>query len=184
MGLLVQQLLVSVLTGVHALGDGSGVDQVALADWARQIRLESTQRQCLGRIHCCCCWLILYVFFFLSLYSAFVKVVDYLLLSMAIHGWLLSSVCHLKNIKGKLFNSFQLSRETMMDNDVDGRLFRASVLKADDLHSFSLIFKAFKWERDKRFVFVLIILPSQFWPLELVTTYVNHADYWQPLADK
>jgi hypothetical protein len=34
MGLLVQQLLVSVvvLTGVHALGDGSGVDQVALAD--------------------------------------------------------------------------------------------------------------------------------------------------------
>jgi hypothetical protein len=32
MGLLVQQLLVSVLTGVHALSYSRGVDQVALAD--------------------------------------------------------------------------------------------------------------------------------------------------------
>lgn len=42
-----------VLTGVHAFGDGSSVDQVALADRARQIRLQSTQRQRF-QIHCCC----------------------------------------------------------------------------------------------------------------------------------
>ena len=38
----------SQLTGVHTLGDGCGVDQVTVTDRARQIRLQTTQRQ---RLH-------------------------------------------------------------------------------------------------------------------------------------
>lgn len=33
------------LTGVHALGDGGGVDEVTLAYRARQVRLERAQRE-------------------------------------------------------------------------------------------------------------------------------------------
>ena len=61
-----------------------------------------------------------------------------------------------------------------MDNDTGTKVDFSlkSVLNAD-LPSFML-----SKERDKLFVFVLIILPSQFWTLELVMTYVNHADFF------